>query len=100
LPAPSEQHHRGEGWGFYGVIAVATIGGVALCFSPIDPVRALFGAAVLNGVIAVPIMAVMMHLATQRRVMGPHVLGPRLRWLGWAATAAMAATVVAMLGSL
>jgi Mn2+/Fe2+ NRAMP family transporter len=45
-------------------------------------------------------MAVMMHLATQRRVMGPHVLGPRLRWLGWLATAAMAATVVAMLGSL
>jgi Mn2+/Fe2+ NRAMP family transporter len=91
---------RGEGRGFYGVIAVATIGGVALCFSPIDPVRALFGSAVLNGVIAVPIMAVMMHLATQRRVMGPHVLGPRLRWLGWAATAAMAATVAAMLVSL
>ena len=91
---------RGEGRGFYGVIAVATVGGVALCFTPIDPVRALFAAAVLNGAIAVPIMAVMMRLATQRRVMGRHVISPRLRWLGWLATAAMAATVLAMLVSL
>ena len=91
---------RGEGRGFYGVIAVATVGGVALCFSPIDPVHALFAAAVLNGVIAVPIMAVMMRLATQRRVMGVHVISPRLRWLGWLATVAMAATVLAMLVSL
>jgi Mn2+/Fe2+ NRAMP family transporter len=45
-------------------------------------------------------MAVMMRLATQRRVMGSHVISPRLRWLGWLATAAMAATVLAMLVSL
>jgi Mn2+/Fe2+ NRAMP family transporter len=63
-------------------------------------VHALFGAAVLNGIIAVPIMAVMMRLATQRRVMGSHVISPRLRWLGWVATTAMAATVVAMCASL
>ena len=91
---------RGEGRGFYGVIAVATIGGVALCFAPVDPVKQLFWAAVINGVIAVPIMAVMMMLATRRDTMGPHVIGTRLRWLGWVATGAMAATVVAMLATL
>ncbi len=86
---------QGEGRGFYGVIAVATVGGVALCFTPIDPVKALFWSAVLNGVIAVPIMAVMMLLAGRRDTMGENVIGPRLRWLGWIATAAMAFTVAA-----
>ncbi len=86
---------KGEGHGFYGVVATATLGGVGLGFLPIDPVRELFWSAVLNGVIAVPIMTVMMLLASQRRTMGEHVIGPRLRWLGWAATAVMAAVVVA-----
>ena len=61
-----------------------------------DPVKELFWAAVLNGVIAVPIMAVMMLLASRRDVMGEHVMGPRLLWLGWIATAVMATTVLAM----
>lgn len=91
---------RGEGRGFYGVIAAATLGGVVLCFTPMDPVRELFWSAVINGVIAVPIMAVMMLLATRRSVMGPHVIGPRLRVLGWLATAAMGATVVGLVASL
>ena len=91
---------QGEGRGFYGVIAVATVGGVALCFAPIDPVKALFWAAVLNGVIAVPIMGVMMLLASRRDVMGENAIGPRLRWLGWIATAAMAGTVAAMFATL
>ena len=87
---------KGQGRGFYGVIAAATIGGVALCFTPSDPVLELFWAAVLNGVIAVPIMAVMMLLASRRATMGDHVIGRRLAALGWLATAAMAAVVVAM----
>jgi Mn2+/Fe2+ NRAMP family transporter len=87
---------KGEGRGFYGVIMAATLGGVALCFTPTDPVRVLFWAAVLNGVIAVPIMAVMMMLATRSATMGEHVIGRGLRWLGWAATAVMGATVLAM----
>lgn len=91
---------RGEGRGFYGVIAVATVGGVVLCFTPTDPVKELFWSAVANGVIAVPIMVVMMLLAGRRDTMGEHVIGRRLRWLGWAATAAMAATVLAMLFTL
>ncbi|MDL2338937.1 MAG: divalent metal cation transporter [Pseudomonadota bacterium] len=87
---------HGEGRGFYGVIAAATVGGVILCFLPTDPVKELFWSAVLNGVIAVPIMAVMMLLATRRATMGAQVIGSRLRWLGWIATALMALTVIAM----
>ncbi len=91
---------KGEGKGFYGVIAAATVGGVLLSFTPMDPVRELFWSAVLNGVIAVPIMVVMMLLASRPRVMGEHAIGRRLRVLGWLATGAMAATVVAMLVTL
>lgn len=91
---------KGEGRGFYGVVALATLGGVALCFAPVDPVRALFWAAVLNGVISVPIMAVMMLLAARADIMGGHVIGRRLRWLGWLATLAMGGTVIAMLATL
>lgn len=84
-----------QGRGFYGVIAAATVGGVILCFTPTDPVKELFWTAVINGVIAVPIMAVMMLLASRADIMGANVIGARLRWLGWAATAVMAATVIA-----
>jgi Mn2+/Fe2+ NRAMP family transporter len=88
---------KGEGQGFYGVIAIATLVGVALCFTSIDPVKELFWSAVLNGVIAVPIMAIMMLLASRRDTMGDHVIGRRLRGIGWLATTAMAATVLAMM---
>jgi Mn2+/Fe2+ NRAMP family transporter len=64
-----------------------------------DPVRELVWAAVLNGVIAVPIMAVMMLIASRKATMGEHVIGTRLSALGWLATAAMALTVTAMLAS-
>jgi NRAMP (natural resistance-associated macrophage protein)-like metal ion transporter len=88
---------RGEGYGFYAVIAAATVGGVILCFTPMDPIKELFWSAVLNGVIAVPIMVVMMLLASRRSTMGEHIIGGRLRWFGWIATLVMAATVAAML---
>jgi NRAMP (natural resistance-associated macrophage protein)-like metal ion transporter len=87
---------RGEGLGFYTVIAAAMVGGVFLGFTPMDPVRELFWAAVINGVIAVPIMAVTMILAGRRNVMGVHAISPRLRVLGWAATGVMAFVVLAM----
>jgi Mn2+/Fe2+ NRAMP family transporter len=57
----------------------------------------LFWAAVVNGVIAVPIMAVMMLLGSRAAVMGRFVIGPRLRALGWFATGVMATAVTAML---
>ena len=81
---------------FYGIIALATLGGVALDFTPIDPIKARFWSAVINGVIAVPIMVVMMLLADDPKVMGPFVVTRRLKALGWLATWTMAAAVVAM----
>jgi NRAMP (natural resistance-associated macrophage protein)-like metal ion transporter len=93
-------HKDAEGRGFYGVIAAATIGGVILCFTPMDPVKELFWSAVLNGIIAVPIMVVMMLLATNARVMEGHAIGPRLRRLGWLATAVMLLTVLLLFATL
>ncbi len=84
---------------FYAIIALATLGGVALDFTPIDPIKALFWSAVINGVIAVPIMVVMMLLADDPKVMGPFVVTRRLKALGWLATWTMAAAVVAMFAS-
>jgi Mn2+/Fe2+ NRAMP family transporter len=81
---------------FYGIIALATLGGVALDFTPIDPIKGLFWSAVINGVIAVPIMVVMMLLADDPEVMGPFTVTRRLKALGWLATWTMAAAVVAM----
>jgi len=84
---------------FYGVVAVATVGGTLLDFTPIDPIKALFWSAVINGFIAVPIMAIMMLLAQRPDVMGPFVVKRRLRVLGWACTLAMLAAVIAMLAT-
>jgi NRAMP (natural resistance-associated macrophage protein)-like metal ion transporter len=81
---------------FYAIIALATIGGVLLDFTPVDPIKALFWSAVINGVIAVPIMAVMMLIAVRPEVMGSFVITRRLRLLGWLATAVMCLAVVAM----
>ena len=84
---------------FYGTIAVATAIGTIMNFLPLDPIKALFWSAVINGVTAVPIMVIMMLVATRRQVMGDFVLSPRLRFMGWLSTAAMALAAVVMIGS-
>jgi NRAMP (natural resistance-associated macrophage protein)-like metal ion transporter len=81
---------------FYAIVAFATLGGVALAFSPIDPIRALFWSAVINGVISVPVLVVMMLLASNAKVMGKFVASARLKLVGWLATVVMAAAVCAM----
>ncbi len=81
---------------FYAIIALATLGGVAIDFAPIDPIKALFWSAVINGVIAVPIMIVTMLLADDPKVMGDFTITRRLKLLGWMATWTMAAAVFAM----
>jgi Mn2+/Fe2+ NRAMP family transporter len=85
---------------FYGIVAVATVGGVMLNFTHLDPMRALLWSAEINGVIAVPIMVIMMLLARRADIMGRFVIRTRLRALGWAATVIMAVTVVAMVATL
>ena len=87
------------GWRFYSIIAISTLIGAALGISNIDPIRALYWTAVLNGVVSVPIMIVMMLMATRRDVMGPFVVTRRLKWMGWAATGVMAMAVALMVGS-
>ena len=81
---------------FYGAIIAALVIGAALNFTPIDPVKALFWSAVINGVVAVPVMVLMMHLASHKAAMGQFALPPILKAVGWLATAAMAAAAVGM----
>lgn len=81
---------------FYGAIAVATLIGTGINFVGLDPIKALFWSAVLNGVVAVPLMGVIMVMAIQPKVMGRFTL-PRVLWgMGWLSTAVMAVAVVIM----
>ncbi len=83
--------------GFYSIIAAATIIGFGLGFTSIDPIRMLIWSAVINGVVAVPIMAAMMFIVTNKTIMQRFSARPWLAWLGWLATGLMAAAVAAML---
>ena len=85
-----------EARGFYVILSASTLLGVAIDFSGVDSIRMLLWAAMVNGVIAVPIMAVMMLLAVKPGVMGSFVISTRLRVLGWLATGVMACAVAAM----
>jgi NRAMP (natural resistance-associated macrophage protein)-like metal ion transporter len=86
--------------GFYGIIALSTLIGVGLCFTPIDPIKALYWSAVINGVISVPIMVVMMLMAARSKVMGQFVISFKLKAVGWLCTVVMAIAVAAMFWSL
>ncbi len=94
-PEGLERHWR-EAKGFYAIIGIATIVGTGLDFTPIDPMKALYWSAVINGVVAVPIMAAMMLLAGKPEVMGPLPVRRKTRFLGWGAVALMTAAVLMM----
>jgi NRAMP (natural resistance-associated macrophage protein)-like metal ion transporter len=89
-----------EAVGFYTIILAATIIGFAMGFLPINPIQLLVWTAVINGIVAVPIMAVMMLIVTNRKAMGRFQARPTLAWAGWGATALMGGTAVALLWSL
>jgi len=78
-----------EAEGFYAVIAATTLGGAALNFTALDPIKALYWSAVVNGVLAAPLMAVMMLIANKKRIMGRLTLSRPMLVLGWLATAVM-----------
>ena len=82
---------------FYGVIAISTLIGILLNFTAIDPIKALYWSAVINGVISVPIMVVMMLMSVRPDIMGRFVITTSLKTMGWLATLMMAAAVAAML---
>ena len=82
---------------FYATLGAATIAGLALNFIHLDPIKALFIAAVINGTLAAPVMALMMLLTQNRKVMGQFVLPFYLKVLGWVGTGGMCAASVAFL---
>ncbi|MFI4995290.1 MAG: NRAMP family divalent metal transporter [Hyphomicrobiales bacterium] len=83
--------------GFYGVIAVSVLAGLVIQYSPISPMKALFWSAVINGVVAVPLMVVIIVLVSRKSVMGAFTASRSIIVLGWAATAVMGAAAVRML---
>ena len=82
---------------FYATIALATMLGALINFSPINPIKALYWTAVINGVVAVPVMAIMMMMTADPKIMGDFVVRGLLRAIGWIATGVMAAAVAGML---
>jgi NRAMP (natural resistance-associated macrophage protein)-like metal ion transporter len=86
-----------EAAGFYSIIVVASFIGVLIDWSPIDPMRALFWSAVLNGLAAVPLMIAMMVLVSRHKIMGKFTASRALLIFGWAATLVMTLASVAML---
>jgi NRAMP (natural resistance-associated macrophage protein)-like metal ion transporter len=85
-----------EAAAFYSVLTLSAAIGIALNFTSINPISALYWSAVINGVLAVPVMVLLMILARRRDVMGHFVVGGPLHWLGWLSTAAMLLSVLAM----
>jgi Mn2+/Fe2+ NRAMP family transporter len=81
---------------FYAIIVLATLLGIGLIYAPIDPIKALYWSAVVNGVVSIPIMAVMMLMAGRRDIMGELTVSRRLKILGWLCTFVMALAVVSM----
>jgi Mn2+/Fe2+ NRAMP family transporter len=81
---------------FYAVIAIGLLAGMALTFTPIDPIKALYWSAVVNGLAAVPIMALVMLMAGSSRVMREFAVVGLLRWAGWIATTVMGLAALAM----
>src|SRR5262249_46728355 len=85
---------------FYATIAAATVIGALINVLPVPPMQALVWAAVLNGVVSAPVMAMLMMLATSESVMGRYRVSTRLAVGGWAATVVMAGASIALLLSM
>jgi Mn2+/Fe2+ NRAMP family transporter len=82
--------------GFYGVIAFSVLTGLVIQYLPISPMKALFWSAVINGVVAVPLMVVIILLASRKSVMGEFTASRSLIVLGWIGTAIMAVAACCM----
>ncbi len=82
--------------GFYGIISISVLAGLGIQYLPISPMKALFWSAVINGVVAVPLMVVIILLVSKKSVMGAFTAGRPFVVLGWIATAVMGAAAVWM----
>jgi Mn2+/Fe2+ NRAMP family transporter len=81
---------------FYAVLAFSVLIGIVINSTPLDPIKALYWSAVVNGVLAPPVMVLMMLLVRKKKVMGELQVEGWLYWLGWLATGAMALSIVGM----
>ena len=90
------ERHLTDARGFYAVIAVSMLLGIAIQYSPISPMKALFWSAVINGVVAVPLLAVIILLASKKAVMGAYTASRPVVVLGWATTVIMGAAAIRM----
>ena len=81
---------------FYAVLSFSVLVGIGLNFTALDPIKALYWSAVINGVLAPPVMVLVMLLVRSKKVMGELTIEGWLYWLGWLATAAMAFSIVGM----
>lgn len=85
---------------FYATICAATVIGLLLTFAHVNPMKALFWSAVINGVVAVPVMVMMMLLTHNKKAMGSFILPAYLRWVGWLATLVMLLASVGMIATI
>jgi Mn2+/Fe2+ NRAMP family transporter len=83
--------------GFYAVIATSVVGGLVIQYISISPMKALFWSAVINGVVAVPLMVIIILLASRKSVMGPFTTSKPILILGWIATTLMGAAALRMM---
>lgn len=85
-----------EAVAFYSVLALSVALGIVINFIGIDPIKALYWSAVINGILAAPVMMIMMLLVRRKSVMGKLVVEGPVFWLGWMATVAMGFCIVGM----
>jgi Mn2+/Fe2+ NRAMP family transporter len=82
--------------GFYGVITISVLAALVIQYSPISPMKALFWSAVINGIVAVPLMVVIILLASKTSIMGAYIATRPIVILGWIATLLMGAAAMWM----
>jgi Mn2+/Fe2+ NRAMP family transporter len=82
---------------FYAVMGVAMALGLALNFAGFNAVKMLFSSAVINGLLAPPLILLIILLTSNHKVMGKRVNPPLLRYLGWATLAVMTAAAAGMI---
>jgi Mn2+/Fe2+ NRAMP family transporter len=95
----SLEHKFNHATRFYGAIAAAMGAGIALNFLGINPIYALYLAAVVNGVLSAPLIAVILHIASSKRVMEKFAIPSYLRIVGWVAAVAMLSATIGMLAT-
>lgn len=89
-----------EAKAFYAIVAIATLIGMIINFTALNPIKALYWAAVLNGIVSVPVMITMLLIVANPRVMGEFTVAGPLKIIGWIATAVMGLSAIGTIASM